>query len=40
LRYRLRRIVELLGSDLDDPTQRAELWLALRLREGAPLGES
>lgn len=35
LRYRLRRIVELLGSDLDDPTDRAELWLALRLRETA-----
>ncbi|TNC29101.1 PucR family transcriptional regulator [Amycolatopsis alkalitolerans] len=33
LRYRLGRIVELLGSDLDDPTARAELWLALRLRE-------
>jgi DNA-binding PucR family transcriptional regulator len=32
LRYRLGRIVELLGSDLDDPTARAELWLALRLR--------
>ncbi|MCI2422653.1 PucR family transcriptional regulator [Saccharopolyspora sp. K220] len=33
LRYRLGRIVELLGADLDDPTARAELWLALRLRE-------
>ncbi|GAA4669279.1 MULTISPECIES: PucR family transcriptional regulator [Amycolatopsis] len=33
LRYRLGRIVELLGTDLDDPTARAELWLALRLRE-------
>lgn len=33
LRYRLRRIVELLGNDLDDPTVRSELWLALRLRE-------
>ncbi|MFC7343091.1 PucR family transcriptional regulator [Saccharopolyspora griseoalba] len=33
LRYRLRRIVELLGTGLDDPTTRAELWLALRLRE-------
>lgn len=33
LRYRLRRITELLDTDLDDPTVRAELWLALRLRE-------
>ncbi|WP_395103469.1 PucR family transcriptional regulator [Actinomadura sp. SCN-SB] len=33
LRYRLGRITELLGTDLDDPTARAELWLALRLRE-------
>ncbi|RBM11631.1 hypothetical protein DI005_33920 [Prauserella sp. PE36] len=33
LRYRLRRITELLDADLDDPTVRAELWLALRLRE-------
>jgi purine catabolism regulator len=31
LRYRLRRVTELLGSDLDDPTVRAELWLALRM---------
>ena len=31
--YRLGRITELLGTDLDDPTARAELWLALRLRE-------
>lgn len=33
LRYRLDRITELLGRDLDDPTTRAELWIALRLRE-------
>jgi len=33
LRYRLGRITNLLGSELDDPTVRAELWLALRLRE-------
>ncbi|MFC4004957.1 PucR family transcriptional regulator [Prauserella oleivorans] len=33
LRYRLRRISELLDTDLDDPTARAELWLALRMRE-------
>jgi len=33
LRYRLDRITALLGSDLQDPTVRAELWLALLLRE-------
>lgn len=33
LRYRLDRIMELLGRELDDPTTRAELWIALRLRE-------
>lgn len=33
LRYRLRRITELLDCSLDDPTARAELWLALRMRE-------
>lgn len=33
LRYRLGRIRELLDTSLDDPTTRAELWLALRLRE-------
>jgi purine catabolism regulator len=33
LRYRLGRITELLGRELDDPTTRAELWIALRLRE-------
>ncbi|ASR33877.1 hypothetical protein BAY61_01480 [Prauserella marina] len=35
LRYRLRRITELLDADLDDPTARAELWLALRMREAS-----
>lgn len=35
LRYRLRRITELLDANLDDPTVRAELWLALRLREAS-----
>lgn len=33
LRYRLGRITGLLGCELDDPTVRAELWIALRLRE-------
>ncbi|MEU2946750.1 PucR family transcriptional regulator [Nocardiopsis alba] len=34
LRYRMRRIRELLPGDLDDPDHRTELWVALRLREG------
>ncbi|WP_049568878.1 PucR family transcriptional regulator [Nonomuraea sp. SBT364] len=29
LRYRMRRVAELLGRDLDDPGVRAELWFAL-----------
>ncbi|GAA0383951.1 PucR family transcriptional regulator [Acrocarpospora corrugata] len=29
LRYRMRRVSELLGRDLDDPAVRAELWIAL-----------
>lgn len=33
LRYRLNRTTELLDCSLDDPTSRAELWLALRMRE-------
>ena len=32
LRYRMRRVEELLGRSLDDPDLRAELWLALRIR--------
>ena len=32
LRYRMRRVEELLGRSLDDADLRAELWLALRLR--------
>ncbi len=32
LRYRMRRVEELLGRSLDDPDLRAELWLALRVR--------
>ncbi|WP_338324626.1 PucR family transcriptional regulator [Nonomuraea polychroma] len=30
LRYRMKRVAELLGRDLDDPGVRAELWLALQ----------
>ncbi|MBB4929650.1 purine catabolism regulator [Lipingzhangella halophila] len=33
MRYRLGRIAALLDTSLDDPTVRAELWLALRVRE-------
>ncbi|WP_327102253.1 PucR family transcriptional regulator [Nonomuraea glycinis] len=29
LRYRMKRVTELLGCDLDDPGVRAELWFAL-----------
>ncbi|MFI6293991.1 PucR family transcriptional regulator [Nonomuraea sp. NPDC050790] len=29
LRYRMKRVAELLGRDLDDPGVRAELWIAL-----------
>ena len=32
LRYRMRRIRELLPGDLDDPDHRTELWIALRVR--------
>jgi purine catabolism regulator len=32
LRYRIRKIAELLGRDLDDPGARAELWIALSIR--------
>ncbi|WP_308169795.1 PucR family transcriptional regulator [Acrocarpospora catenulata] len=31
LRYRMRRVSELLGRDLDDPATRAELWVALSI---------
>lgn len=34
LRYRMRRVAELLGRDLDDPGTRAELWLALEAARG------
>ncbi len=40
--YRLQRIRDLLGVDLDDPQQRHRLWLALQasrlLQDGAPTG--
>ncbi|NUR89239.1 MAG: helix-turn-helix domain-containing protein, partial [Nonomuraea sp.] len=32
LRYRMKRVAELLGRDLEDPGVRAELWIALELR--------
>jgi purine catabolism regulator len=31
LRYRIRRVAELLARDLDDPATRAELWIALSI---------
>lgn len=34
LRYRMTRIADTLGRDLDDPTVRAELWFALQLYPG------
>ncbi|SIO88147.1 PucR family transcriptional regulator [Nocardiopsis sp. JB363] len=34
LRYRMKRIRELLPGDLDDPDHRTELWISLRVREG------
>ncbi|MER5423120.1 PucR family transcriptional regulator [Streptosporangium roseum] len=33
LRYRMRRVADLLGRDLDDPAARAELWVALAVTE-------
>ncbi len=38
LRYRMRRVEEILGRSLDDPDVRMELWLALKT--GAPDDES
>ncbi|MBB4705478.1 purine catabolism regulator [Sphaerisporangium siamense] len=35
LRYRMRRVGDLLGRDLDDPASRAELWIALSAPERA-----
>ncbi|MFI6483944.1 PucR family transcriptional regulator [Nonomuraea sp. NPDC050663] len=34
LRYRMRRVAELLGRDLEDPGVRAELWVALAVTSG------
>jgi PucR family transcriptional regulator, purine catabolism regulatory protein len=31
LRYRMGKVAEALGRDMDDPTTRAELWIALQL---------
>lgn len=31
LRYRMGKVAEALGRDIDDPTTRAELWVALQL---------
>ena len=33
LRYRMRRVADLLGRDLDSATTRVELWVALQIRE-------
>lgn len=35
LRYRMRRVEEILGRSLDDPDVRMELWLALKATAGA-----
>ncbi|WP_438485616.1 PucR family transcriptional regulator [Streptomyces sp. S186] len=35
LRYRMRRVEEILGRSLDDPDVRMELWLALKATSGA-----
>jgi purine catabolism regulator len=36
LRYRMRRVAELLGRDLDEPGVRAELWIALAAAPAPP----
>ncbi|AOT61331.1 MULTISPECIES: PucR family transcriptional regulator [Streptomyces] len=38
LRYRMRRVEEILGRSLDDPDVRMELWLALKTTGGRPPG--
>ncbi|MFF2330533.1 MULTISPECIES: PucR family transcriptional regulator [unclassified Streptomyces] len=40
LRYRMRRVEEILGRSLDDPDVRMELWLALKATSSAPSPES
>ncbi len=37
LRYRMRRVEEILGRSLDDPDARMELWLALKATSGPPV---
>ncbi|WP_101257959.1 PucR family transcriptional regulator [Streptomyces barkulensis] len=37
LRYRMRRVEEILGRSLDDPDVRMELWLALKATATVPL---
>ncbi|MFJ6611833.1 PucR family transcriptional regulator [Streptomyces sp. NPDC091289] len=39
LRYRMRRVEEILGRSLDDPDVRMELWLALKTTEAATPAE-
>ncbi|KAB2588593.1 PucR family transcriptional regulator [Streptomyces arboris] len=39
LRYRMRRVEEILGRSLDDPDVRMELWLALKATEAAASAE-
>lgn len=36
LRYRMRRVEEILGRSLDDPDARMELWLALKVTAATP----
>ncbi|PWI44345.1 PucR family transcriptional regulator [Streptomyces sp. ICBB 8177] len=36
LRYRMRRVEEILGRSLDDPDVRMELWLALKATDQGP----
>ncbi|WP_299533236.1 PucR family transcriptional regulator [uncultured Streptomyces sp.] len=36
LRYRMRRVEEILGRSLDDPDVRMELWLALKATSASP----
>jgi purine catabolism regulator len=40
LRHRMRKVEQLLGSSLDSPDVRAELWLALQLRRERDLSGS
>ncbi|MFD7496885.1 PucR family transcriptional regulator [Streptomyces sp. NPDC059832] len=39
LRYRMRRVEEILGRSLDDPDVRMELWLALKATSAPPAPE-